>query len=346
MQSIRQVIVRLCRGFLWLAAESRRRRAIRELQAFDGRALADIGITRGEIEFAVRNGHPRQWDGDRQAQSEAGVASLAHEHAVAARSFLLNMGMAPFALLSQGPLLSAPAALSASRIVPMTENQDWRTVYDFWFPPGLEQADAERHGRMAGWWFGGGANAQLAPFAPVLEAARRGRLDHWLATPLGRLSLIIVLDQFPRGLFAGKPEAYACDPQALRIAEAGLHNGHYDALTKPWEKTFFFLPLGHTEGPDHLERLELAVAMAELVALEAPLALKPYYEFSASQARANRDVILQFGRFPHRNPVLGRVSTPAEAAYLAKGDFVHKRRPPAASPSLVPADHNLEGAVT
>ena len=56
---------------------------------------------------------------------------------------------------------------------------------------------------------------------------------------MGRLSLIVVLDQFPRGLFAGTPKAYATDPDALRIAEEGLRNGHYDALTKPWEKTFF-----------------------------------------------------------------------------------------------------------
>lgn len=228
----------------------------------------------------------------------------------------------------------------------MTEDQDWWTVYDFWFPPDLD--NAETHRRMVEWWFGGGANAKLAPapFAPVLEAARRGRLDHWLATPLGRLSLIIVLDQFPRGLFAGKPKAYACDQQALRIAEEGLHNGHYDALTRPWEKTFFFLPLGHAEGPDHLERLELVIAMAELVALEAPDALKPFYDFSVSQARANRDLIARYGRFPHRNPVLGRLSTSAEAAYLAKGDFVHHRRPPAESPSLVPIDGKPEKVMT
>jgi uncharacterized protein (DUF924 family) len=205
---------------------------------------------------------------------------------------------------------------------------DWRTVHDFWFPPGLDDADLETHRRMFVWWFGSGANAALPPFAPVLEAARTGRLDHWLGTPGGRLSLIVVLDQFPRGLSAGTPDAYASDAEALRIAEEGLRNGQYDALARPWEKTFFVLPLGHAEGPDHLARLERVVAMTETIALEAPERLQPLYRHSVSQARGHLEVISRFGRFPHRNPILGRVSTPEEAAYLAKGDFVHLRPPP------------------
>src|SRR5919206_1449348 len=104
----------------------------------------------------------------------------------------------------------------------MSPQPDWRIVYDFWFPPGLDDADLETHRQMFLWWFRGGANPELPRFAPVLEAARAGRLDDWLAIPLGRLSLIIVLDQFSRGLFAGTPEAYASDPDALRIAEEGL----------------------------------------------------------------------------------------------------------------------------
>jgi uncharacterized protein (DUF924 family) len=205
---------------------------------------------------------------------------------------------------------------------------DWRAVYDFWFPPSLDDAGPEIHRQMFGWWFGGGSNTELPAFASVLEAARTGCLDHWLATPLGRLSLIVVLDQFPRGLFAGTPDAYASDPDALRIAEEGLRNGHYDVLTRAWEKTFFFMPLAHTEGPDHLERLERVAAMAEAIAHEVPDRLRPLYGFSVSQARGHLEVISRFGRFPHRNPVLGRVSTAEEVAYLEKGDFVHRRRPP------------------
>jgi uncharacterized protein (DUF924 family) len=204
----------------------------------------------------------------------------------------------------------------------------WRTVYDFWFPPGLDDADLETHRRMFLWWFGGGANPELPPFAPMVEAARTGHLNHWLAMPLGRLSLIVVLDQFPRGLFAGMPEAYASDPDALQIAEEGLRNGHYDALTRVWEKTFFAMSLGHAEGPDHRDRLERVVAIAEKIALEAPERLRPLYRHSISQARGHLEVISHFGRFPHRNPALGRPSSAEEQAYLDKGDFVHLRPPP------------------
>jgi uncharacterized protein (DUF924 family) len=192
----------------------------------------------------------------------------------------------------------------------MSDLHEWRTVHDFWFPPGHDEADAEAHGRMWLWWMRGGANAALPPFAPVLEAARAGRLDGWAATALGRLALIVVLDQFPRGLHAGTPQAYASDPQALALAEEGLRNGHYDALTRPWERTFFGMPLAHAEGPDHLERLKRVVAHAEAIALEAPERFRPHYLFSLSQARANVEVIARFGRFPHRNAILGRVSTP------------------------------------
>jgi uncharacterized protein (DUF924 family) len=170
----------------------------------------------------------------------------------------------------------------------MTEDRDWRTVYDFWFPPGLDDAGAETHHHMFAWWFGGGANKELPRFAPVLDAARAGRLRHWLATPRGRLTLIVVLDQFPRSLLAGTPAAYASDPDALSVAEEGLRNGHYDALAKPWERTFFFMPLGHAEGQDHRARLERVAVMAELIALETPQHLRPLYRFSAGQARPPR----------------------------------------------------------
>lgn len=204
----------------------------------------------------------------------------------------------------------------------------WRRVYDFWFPPGLETADLETHRRMVLRWFAGGANAEMPPFAPVLAEARAGRLESWRSEPRARLALVIVLDQFPRGLSAGTPDAYSADGEALRLAEEGLSNGHYDALSWPWEKTFLALPLAHAEGPDHLARLDRVVALMERVADEALPHLQPLYRHSVSQARGHRDVIARFGRYPHRNDILGRSSTPEEKAYVAAGDFVHLRRPP------------------
>jgi uncharacterized protein (DUF924 family) len=210
----------------------------------------------------------------------------------------------------------------------MTEILDWRPVYDFWFPPDVNSTDAAVHWRMLQWWMGGGANAELAPFWPILEAGRAGRLGHWLQEPRGRLSLIIVLDQFTRGLLAGTPEAFASDAEALRIVREGVTNGHYDALARLWERFFFLLPMAHAEGPDHRERMERIVALSEEALANAPEHLRPIFEFSLSQARGHRDVIARFGRFPHRNAVIGRVSTPEEQVHLDKGDYVYNRRPP------------------
>ncbi|HZH53210.1 MAG TPA: DUF924 family protein [Microvirga sp.] len=210
----------------------------------------------------------------------------------------------------------------------MDEGHDWRAVYDFWFPLDLTGADLATHWRMMQWWMRGGASAELAPFAPVLETARAGRLNRWAETPRGRLSLIIVLDQFTRGLLAGTPEAFASDREALRLAEEGMANGHFDALETIWERFFFLLPTSHAEGPNHMERMDRLVTLSERVLAEAPAHLKPLFAFSLSQARGHRDVIARFGRFPHRNAALGRVSTPDELAYLEKGDYVYNRQPP------------------
>ncbi|MBF9195303.1 DUF924 family protein [Microvirga terrestris] len=219
----------------------------------------------------------------------------------------------------------------------MSPRTDWQQVYRFWFPVDLSNADIATHWQMLVWWMRGGANAEMAHFAPVVQDARNGRLDHWLETPHGRLSLIIVLDQFPRGLFAGAAEAYSSDQEALSIAEDGLRNGHYDALQNPFERFFHLLPLAHAEGPDHLERMRRIVALSEQAVEEAPEHLKPVWQFSLSQAQANLEVITRFGRFPHRNPVLGRASTQEELAYMAKGDFVHTRTLPASAQSAISA---------
>ena len=213
----------------------------------------------------------------------------------------------------------------------MQATEPIRQVLEAWFPPGLEDADAGTHARLFETWFGGAAKPLPAFLPPLATAAQAGHLDGWAATASGRLALILLLDQVPRELCAGRPEAYAGDPDALRIAEEGLRNGQYDELDHPWEKTFFFLPLAHAEGPDHRERLIRVTAMAEAVAWSAADYLRPLYRFSADQARGHRAVIARFGRYPHRNAILGRASTPEEAEYLATGDLVHRRRPPIAA---------------
>ena len=188
-------------------------------------------------------------------------------------------------------------------------------VLTFWFPD-LSGADHSRMVRQFQWWFRGGADAAIAErFAPFFARAARGELDHWSAQPRSRLALTIVLDQFPRSLYRDTAQAYAQDPKALALALEGIHIGHYAALETPWEKTFFLLPLGHSEELAHLER---AVALAEELAAAAPSEFRKVLEHSASQARGHRDVIARFGRQPHRNAVLGRQSTPEELDYLAR----------------------------
>ncbi|WP_164928691.1 DUF924 family protein [Gloeobacter violaceus] len=204
---------------------------------------------------------------------------------------------------------------------PLTSaNETFEDVLRFWFPEGDGPPITRQRFE---WWFRGGANAEvISRFAPLFARAERGELNDWSAAPRSRLALIIVLDQFSRTIHRGTARAFALDPPALGLALEGIRIGHYAALTTPWQKTFFFLPLGHCEELAHLQIVaELAKALIEA----EPRADHELLEFSADQARSHREVIARFGRHPHRNAALGRESTPAELEYLASGQLVHTR---------------------
>jgi uncharacterized protein (DUF924 family) len=204
----------------------------------------------------------------------------------------------------------------------MSTNEGFEDVLRFWFSS-LPHGDHAAMARQMEWWFRGGADAEIVErFPPLLDRAQRGDLDSWSHSPRSRLALIIVLDQFSRTLHRGTAQAFAQDPKALALALEGIENGHYAALETPWEKTFFFLPLGHSED---LTKLEQVVKLAEELVKEAPEEMRAMLEFSANQARGHRDIIARFGRHPHRNEVLGRQSTPQELDYLAAGQLVHTR---------------------
>ncbi len=199
------------------------------------------------------------------------------------------------------------------------------SVVEFWFPAGLDR-DAETHRRQLEWWFRGGANAEIQErFGPICEAALRGELDSWADTPRGRLALIIALDQFPRGIFPGDARAYSGDGAALGWAVSGIDEGLYARLEPVWERLFFFLPLSHSESPPLHER---AVALSRSLLEGAPRELADLYRHAARQAEGHREVVAHFGRHPHRNPILGRQSTPEELEYIARGEFVHQRKIP------------------
>ena len=198
-------------------------------------------------------------------------------------------------------------------------------VLQFWFPD-LSGADHATLGRQFEWWFRGGADATIvARFATLTDQAARGDLDDWARSPRTRLALILVLDQFSRSLYRNSPRAFAQDPRACGLTLDGIANGHYAALATPWEKTFFFMPLGHSEN---LAYQEAVVRLAEELAANAPPQLRKALEHSASQARGHCAVIARFGRHPHRNALLGRESSPEELEYLANEQLVHTRPVP------------------
>ena len=198
-------------------------------------------------------------------------------------------------------------------------------VLRFWFKS-RPSGDRAAMVRQWEWWFRGGADADVTEhFSPLLERATRGELDAWDREPQSRLALIIVLDQFSRSLHRLTAQAFAQDPKACALTNEGIDVGHYAALDTPWEKTFFLLPLGHSED---LRNLDLAVKLADDLVKEVPQEYRALLEFSAAQARRHRDVIARFGRHPHRNEALGRRSTSEELEYLASDQLVHMRSMP------------------
>ncbi len=141
---------------------------------------------------------------------------------------------------------------------------------------------------------------------PAHEAAVRGELGAWAATAEGALALVLLLDQYPRNAFRGTAQVYATDARAREAADAALRAG-FDRQVDPELARFFYLPFMHSERLEDQERS---------VALNLPLG-----EEAARYALHHRDVVRRFGRFPHRNAVLGRTSTPEEQRFLEEGGF-------------------------
>lgn len=143
-------------------------------------------------------------------------------------------------------------------------------------------------------------------FLATHEAAAAGRLDGWAGNADSALALVLLLDQFPRNAFRGTARMYATDAKAREVAAGAIAAGHdqqVDAQLRP----FFTLPFMHSEELPDLER---CVALNEAIGGE-----------SLRFARHHRDIVARFGRFPHRNAVLGRPSTPEEERFLAEGGF-------------------------
>ena len=143
-------------------------------------------------------------------------------------------------------------------------------------------------------------------FLAAHERAARGELDSWAVTAEGALALLILLDQFPRNSFRGTARMYATDEQALALANRAIAAGH-DLITEQALRLFFYLPFEHAENLSDQQR---AMQLVE-----------PLGEELTHYARIHLEAIERFGRFPHRNAILGRESTPEELAFLADGGF-------------------------
>jgi uncharacterized protein (DUF924 family) len=152
-------------------------------------------------------------------------------------------------------------------------------------------------------------------FTALLERAAAGQLAAWADGPRRRLSLIILLDQFPRNIYRGTARAFAYDTQALSLTLSGMQSAA-DAALAVVERIFFYMPLQHAEVREVQE--ESLAAYRRLLA-EAPSELRAVFEGAVRSAENHRAIVEQFGRFPHRNEVLGRTSTAAEVEWLRRG---------------------------
>jgi uncharacterized protein (DUF924 family) len=184
---------------------------------------------------------------------------------------------------------------------------DFQQVLDFWFG----RPDSPERGRPRKLWFQKSEDFDLAcrrRFLPLWERAAAGALGAWVQSPLACLALVVLLDQFPRNMFRGAARAFSTDAIALRTAREAIEGG-FDLVLRPLERVFLYLPLEHAEDVA-VQRRSLALFQALAPALPG----SDYLDY----ARRHHEIIARFGRFPHRNPILGRSSSVEEQAFLAQ----------------------------
>jgi uncharacterized protein (DUF924 family) len=178
-------------------------------------------------------------------------------------------------------------------------------ILDFWFG----QPDAADYGKPRKEWFIKNINFDeevRSRFLETYQKAASDELDSWQKKPLSCLALIILLDQFPRNMFRGKPQAFATDERALKVAKYACDRG-FDKELLPVQRWFIYCPFEHSEN---LEDQQKAVK------LFSTLKDDPDSASAIDYAYRHLKVIERFGRFPHRNKILGRQSTPKEEEFL------------------------------
>ncbi|SIQ04613.1 DUF924 family protein [Aeromonas hydrophila] len=192
--------------------------------------------------------------------------------------------------------------------------QPWQPLITFWF--GEETDDVTRAKRQAPLWWGknSATDALLASrFSDLAAAAAAGELAHWADAAEGRLALILLLDQLPRNIHRGTPAAFAQDAKARDLCLKGL-SLEADLALPPLGRVFFYLPLEHAESREQQAR---SVTLFEGLATEqADGPARETFAGFADFARRHQVIVERFGRFPHRNAILGRQDTAEEAVFL------------------------------
>ena len=195
----------------------------------------------------------------------------------------------------------------------MDANVKPETVRDFWFG-GPDPLDADIEERID-FWFAAPPAADVEierRFGDAVRAALAGRLDNWRTTPPDRLSLVILLDQFPRNIHRGTPDAYSGDEKARPLTVEAIEQGS-DCELSILERAFLYMPLQHAEDND---AQRLSVEMFQNLVAECPDGMQVHMKRFLASARTHRDIVERFGRFPHRNSIFGRECTQAEIEYL------------------------------
>jgi len=188
-------------------------------------------------------------------------------------------------------------------------------ILDFWFGSNPDDG-AVGNERSDLWWSKNKATDDeiRRRFEIYLIMAVSEQLKDWLTTPPGRLALIILTDQFPRTIYRDTAQAFSCDEKALAWCIEGLEQ-KVDRELRPIERVFFYLPLEHAE---YLEHQALSVKYFGELASTVNSEQKALFDGYLDYAVRHRQIIERFGRFPHRNKVLGRESTPDELAFLSE----------------------------
>ncbi|MEO1582206.1 MAG: DUF924 family protein [Pseudomonadota bacterium] len=186
-------------------------------------------------------------------------------------------------------------------------------VLALWFS--AREHDAPGIDARMEFWFGEDPELDIQirhKFGKLISDASEGKLNRWGETAEGRLALILLIDQFRRNIYRGKPEAFALDREALKLCVEGAIAGH-DKELPPLKRAFFYMPMQHVESRKVQEK---SVAVFRSLAESVSGTELDTFETFADFAELHRDIIAQFGRFPHRNAILGRESTELEREYL------------------------------